>query len=98
ISPVISSGMYTLGMEDRNIGEPRFGASIRETALDWLIIVASAVFIYLMVFKLPATPIVAESDSLIFLYEAGRILHGDVIYRDFFEFTFPGTQTLYALI
>ena len=35
---------------------------------------------------------------MIFAYESGRLLQGDVIYRDFFEFTFPGTQALYASI
>ncbi|MBV9216256.1 MAG: hypothetical protein JO053_08775, partial [Acidobacteria bacterium] len=47
------------------------------------------------VFKLPATPFLMEADHHIFLYEGMRLFQGDRIYADFFEFTFPGTQTFY---
>ena len=70
----------------------------RLTWLDWLLVTAVALFIYLLIIKFPGTPIVYEGDQLIFVYEGGRILQGDVMYRDFFEFTFPGTQAFYALI
>ncbi len=59
--------------------------------------VSAAVFTFLLTFKLPATPILIEADHLLFAYEAARMYNGDVIYRDFFEFTLPGTQTLYTL-
>jgi hypothetical protein len=58
--------------------------------------VAAVAFSYLLLFKLPNVPIFFESDQLIFVYEASRLLHGDVMYRDFFQFTLPGTQTYYA--
>ncbi len=55
-------------------------------------------FLFLVLFKLPATPFFGDADQSIFLYEAERMFNGDVIYRDFFEFTLPGTQAFYALI
>ncbi len=33
-----------------------------------------------------------------FLYEGMRLLDGDVMYRDFFQFTFPGSQAWYWLM
>jgi hypothetical protein len=59
------------------------------------IVCASTAFAYLLVFKLPGTPIYLENDSLIFLSDAQRIGTGEVMYRDFFQFTFPGIQVLY---
>src|SRR5690606_18616617 len=50
------------------------------------------------VFRPPFTPFFYEADHLIFLYDADRMVRGDVIYRDFFQFTFPGTQILYFLL
>jgi len=55
----------------------------------------SLVFLYLHLFILPHTPVFAWGDQSIFLHDARRMLDGDVIYRDFFEFTFPGTPLLY---
>jgi hypothetical protein len=59
---------------------------------------AAAVFVYLLLFKLPSTPFFGDSDQSIFLYEAERLLRGEVMYRDFFEFTLPGTQVVYAAL
>ena len=55
-------------------------------------------FLYFFLFKFPATPFFGDADQSIFLYEAERMLNGDVMYRDFFEFTLPGTQALYSLL
>jgi hypothetical protein len=62
------------------------------------LIIASALFIYGLVFIYPAIPIYMESDSLIYIYDAGRMASGDHIYKDFFQFTFPGSPTVYALL
>ncbi len=59
---------------------------------------AAAVFIWLLQFKFPATPFFLENDQLIFIYEGWRMSLGDVIYRDLFQFTFPGTQSVYAVL
>ncbi len=65
--------------------------------LDLAIAALSGVFVFLLVFKLPLTPILNESDHHMFLYEGMRLLDGDVMYRDFFQFTFPGSQAWYWL-
>ena len=57
-----------------------------------------AVYLYLLLFKLPLYPFFYEADQLIFLYNADRMLAGDAMYRDFFQFTFPGGQVLYYLL
>jgi hypothetical protein len=58
----------------------------------------AAVFAYLLLFLLPFTPIFSETDQLIFIHEGTRLLQGDVMYRDFFQFTFPGAQAFYAVV
>src|SRR5690606_21160063 len=58
----------------------------------------AAVFAYCLLFQFPFTPVFSETDQLIFIHEGSRMIHGDVMYRDFFQFTFPGTQSFYALI
>ena len=64
----------------------------------YLLLFAIAVFLYLFLYKFPATPFFTDGDQSIFLYEAERLFNGDVMYRDFFEFTLPGTQAFYALL
>jgi len=66
--------------------------------VDLYLLLAAAVFIYLLLFKLPFYPFYQESDQLIFLYNADRMMHGEYMYRDFFQFTFPGGQALYFLL
>ena len=53
------------------------------------------VFLYLNLFILAATPIFYEMDHVALLNDAKRMIEGEVIYRDFFEFTFPGSHLLY---
>jgi hypothetical protein len=53
-------------------------------------------FLYLRTFLLPATPFVAVTDQALFFARAARIVHGQVLYRDFFELVTPGTDLLYA--
>lgn len=65
---------------------------------DILLVLAGFVFFYTLVFELPATPFFWESDHLIFAYEGWRMYLGDTMYRDFFQFTFPGSQIYYALM
>ena len=58
----------------------------------------SALFLYLQVFILPGTPRLATGDQAIYLHHAARMLDGDLIYRDYDHFTFPGTDVLYATL
>jgi hypothetical protein len=58
----------------------------------------SAVSLYLSAFRLPWTPIVMASDQWINIHGAVRMAHGERIYGSFFQYTWPGTETLYAAI
>jgi hypothetical protein len=53
-------------------------------------------FLYLRTFLLPAVPLIDGGDGVLFFVRALRILHGQLIYRDFFELVTPGTDLLYA--
>ncbi len=64
---------------------------------DALFLIACFVFLYLHLFLFPLTPIFYEGDHVALLNDAKRILEGEVLYRDFFEFTFPGGSVLYFL-
>ena len=61
-----------------------------------LAITGAAVFLYLRNFLLPAIPFIAHDDQILFFARALHILHGRVLYRDFFEFVPPGIDLLYA--
>ena len=56
------------------------------------------VFLYLLLFKLPFYPFYYETDTLIFLENADRMTRGEMMYRDFFQFTFPGCQVFYYVL
>ncbi len=55
----------------------------------------SLVFLYLHLFILPRTPIYRVSDGLIYLQNAAKMFEGQVIYRDFFQFSPPATELVY---
>jgi hypothetical protein len=64
----------------------------------WLLAAAGLACLYLQSFLLPSTPIYQGDTIPVYLLEARRMLAGQVIYRDFFEFTLPGLQTVYLLL
>ena len=54
-------------------------------------ILPALVYLYLVLFIPPWIPRdVGFGDDRLFLTEATRIVHGQVIYRDFFDLNFPG--------
>jgi hypothetical protein len=59
---------------------------------------AAALFLYLRTFLLPATPFIAYGDEVHYFLHAVRMLHGQMPYRDFFTFVFPGADLLYKTI
>jgi hypothetical protein len=59
-------------------------------------LIGASVFLYLRTFLLPATPFVVTDDQTLFFARAVRIIHGQILYRDFFELVSPGTDLLYA--
>jgi hypothetical protein len=61
--------------------------------------VLAFIYLYLTLFVPPLIPSdLSFRDNGIALSEAMRILHGEIIYRDFFDVHFPGTQFFYALL
>lgn len=65
---------------------------------DLIFYLACFVFLYVHLFYFPATPFFNEADHLNLLNDAKRMTEGEFIYRDFFEFLFPGAPALYALL
>jgi hypothetical protein len=64
-----------------------------------LVLLVAFTYLYLILFVPPWIPIdTGIGDDKLFLYEATRILKGDIIYRDFFEFYFPGADLFYAAL
>jgi hypothetical protein len=60
---------------------------------------AAAAFLYLELFVLPATPITGtDNDQSLYLHNAMKMLDGQMIYRDFFQFTPPGTELVYLVL
>ena len=71
----------------------------RPTLLTVSILVGGFIFLYLSLFRLPNIPIpYLPGDSKTYLLNASRMLHGQVIYRDFFEFTPPATEVFYLIL
>lgn len=60
--------------------------------------VGALTFLYLNLFILPGIPILVSEDPQIYLMNATRMLEGQMIYRDFFQFTPPGTELLYLAL
>lgn len=62
------------------------------------VFVGAFLYLYLILFVPPRTPILLGVDDKLFLSEATRILDGQVIYRDFFQFNFPAIDLFYVLL
>ncbi len=58
----------------------------------------AAVVLHRSLFVLPWIPLVGARDQDVFLTDAGRMLDGQIPYRDFFSPTVPGTQTTYFFL
>lgn len=65
---------------------------------DLVFLASCAIFLYLHLFVPPVTPIFYEEDHLMFIADAWRMYMGEAIYKDFFQLTFPGTQTVYLAL
>lgn len=83
-----------MGNENAAVKDRIFGSQTRN--YDLIFLAFCFVFLYLHLFLLPNnTPIYYEMDHVALLNDAKRMIEGEVIYRDFFEFTFPGSHLLY---
>jgi len=70
--------------------DPRLGT--------FIFLLFSFLYLFGTLFLLPATPIFFENDHFIQMYDSVRMLNGEVLYKDFFQFTFPGTEIWYLLL
>lgn len=70
------------------------GTPMPKRPLPWFLF-GSAIFLYLLFFAPLRTPIYLPGDVSVYLLNAQRILHGEVMYKDFFQFTPPGTELVY---
>ena len=59
------------------------------------VLLGSCIYLYSNLFALPRTPFLLGGDQVLFWVNAQRLLHGELIYRDFLEFTPPGTDLFY---
>ncbi len=70
---------------------------ISETATA-LFLLAALIFLYIILFTPPFIPTYLASDGTILISQAIRMLHGEVLYRDFFELVPPGTDLVYYVL
>jgi hypothetical protein len=64
----------------------------------FLFLLAAAVYLYGYLFVPPFTPILNLGDGLVYLGDAQRMWYGEVMYRDFFQFSTPGTALVYLAL
>jgi hypothetical protein len=57
---------------------------------------AGTVYLYANLFLAAKTPFLLGGDQVYFWMDAQRILDGQIVYRDFFQITPPGTDLIYA--
>ena len=56
------------------------------------------VYLYLQTFILPHLPILQRDDQITFVVNALRMLRGEMIYKDFYQYTPPGTDLIYLAL
>ncbi|MGH9948365.1 MAG: hypothetical protein ACRD6X_14375 [Pyrinomonadaceae bacterium] len=83
-------------MKENGSETSREGISAFFSGTNTLFFICVAVFIFLQLFILPFTPFYFEGDHMLPISNAMRLLDGEVMYRDFFHFTPPGTDLYYA--
>ncbi len=59
------------------------------------LILLCGVFLYANLFAGPGTPFLLGGDQVFFWMDGQRLLYGEHVYRDFFQFTAPGADLLY---
>jgi hypothetical protein len=61
-------------------------------------LVGAVAFLYLQLFSLPDVPWMPGGSQAIWIFNGRRMLEGQIIYRDFFDYVFPGTQTVWCAL
>lgn len=55
-------------------------------------------YLYLQTFIFLHVPILQRDDQITFVVNAVRMLHGEMIYKDFYQYTPPGTDLIYLAL
>jgi len=63
-----------------------------------ILLLIAAAYLYLNLFALPNAPFLLGGDQAYFWMDGQRMLYGDQPYRDFFQFTPPGTDLFYLVM
>jgi hypothetical protein len=63
-----------------------------------LLLIGVSLYLYTNLFALPNTPFYFEGDQVWFRTNALRMLYGEKIYQDFFQFTPPGTDLFFLTL
>jgi hypothetical protein len=69
--------------------------------IDWLVVtllLSAAAYLYLSLFAFPNTPFLLTGDQTFFWMDGQRMVYGEQPYRDFFQFTPPGTDFVYFIL
>jgi hypothetical protein len=66
-----------------------------KTTTTYLVVAAVAAYLGLRTFVFPATPVLLGGDQAFFWMYAERMLRGERVYLDFFQFTPPGTDLVF---
>lgn len=82
----------------RQPAQPPSGQAQTERRTAFFVLLGALAFVFLESFILPGIPLLPIGDQSIFLLNGARMLSGQVVYRDFFEFVVPGTDTVYFLL
>jgi hypothetical protein len=64
---------------------------------DACVLLGSSLFLSLNLWSLTMIPFLLGGDEQVFWTNAQRLLQGEVLYRDFYEFTPPGTDVVYLI-
>jgi len=71
----------------------------QKTSWVWAVLLLGVpVYLYVNLFASPDIPFLFGGDQVFFWTDAQRMLHGERIYLDFFQFTPPGTDLLYLAL
>ncbi len=63
-----------------------------------LLLLVCGIFLYLEVFVIPCIPRAAVGDQTVYLHDAARMFEGQLVFRDYDHFTFPGMEMLYLVL
>lgn len=74
------------------------GGLCESSLISYGLLLAATALLYLNLFVFPAIPIYLDGDQTFFWEYALRILHGERVYLDFFQFTPPGTDFYYLVL